>query len=87
MESIFYPKDADFHHRDMLKNPHLPGLEMDDNTPLMEAGIDSLSAVEFRNKAQRGRDFLPDFDFLPLQKRMSGLKYIIYPYISIISIG
>ena len=24
---------------------------MDDNTPLMEAGIDSLSAVEFRNKA------------------------------------
>lgn len=23
---------------------------MDDNTPLMEAGIDSLSAVEFRNK-------------------------------------
>eukprot|EP00434_Breviolum_minutum_P017896 symbB.v1.2.015788.t1/scaffold1186.1/size133168/6 len=26
------------------------GLEMDDNTPLMEAGIDSLSAVEFRNK-------------------------------------
>ncbi|CAJ1333643.1 unnamed protein product [Effrenium voratum] len=28
------------------------GLEMDDNTPLMEAGIDSLSAVEFRNKAR-----------------------------------
>ncbi|CAK9057424.1 Mycoketide-CoA synthase (Polyketide synthase Pks12), partial [Durusdinium trenchii] len=26
------------------------GLEMDDHTPLMEAGIDSLSAVEFRNK-------------------------------------
>ncbi|CAE7183438.1 pikAI, partial [Symbiodinium microadriaticum] len=26
------------------------GLDMDDNTPLMEAGIDSLSAVEFRNK-------------------------------------
>ena len=25
---------------------------MDDNTPLMEAGIDSLSAVEFRNKAR-----------------------------------
>ena len=33
---------------------HLPGLEMDDNTPLMEAGIDSLSAVEFRNKARLG---------------------------------
>ena len=28
---------------------------MDDNTPLMEAGIDSLSAVEFRNKARRCR--------------------------------
>ena len=26
---------------------------MDDNTPLMEAGIDSLSAVEFRNKAPK----------------------------------
>lgn len=63
MQSIFYPKDADFHHRDLLKNPPIsplsgagvfptiPGLEMDDNTPLMEAGIDSLSAVEFRNKA------------------------------------
>lgn len=69
MESIFYPKDADFHHRDMLKNPHLPGLEMDDNTPLMEAGIDSLSAVEFRNKARwLAGDFLPDFDFQPLGK-------------------
>lgn len=33
-------------------------------------------------RPSNGRDFLPDFDFQPLQKRMSGLNYIIY-YIAI----
>ena len=62
------PPRCRFHNRDMLQSSdqptcrrsfapvfsYLPGLEMDDNTPLMEAGIDSLSAVEFRNKARLG---------------------------------
>ena len=84
MQSIFHPKDADFHHRDMLKNPPISPLSGAGVFPTFQVLRWMTTHLSWRQastpSARWSSETRPNVagDFLPLGKRMSGLNYIIY---------